>query len=395
MASASNALMSRVKMFTPVLIVITFASVMVYLALLSTIQVQAVVFVSEGGGGGETAWKGILNALIFIVPAVGFAFVILYMVRKKKMSFLKLFFGTALFLTSSIIAFFFILILETLIWAKIDFFPPGLDNLYYNLPINDLSISAAVPSTSLGGAFAFSGSLGLVLTSLILSRKFPKSDKNGALLIIGGLMGSFLSFILPWWTVVPLLLGLVVWDIFAVFKGPIKGIFEASQEQAYEAEMERMGEDFTEDSFFVDKGKECEAPRPSKSIPRYEDSPYLPKKRKSLLERSGLFSDADMMEDLMSSMTYGTDEWELGIGDLVFYAMLGSHTLIVGAALIPKFGILAPWLFFLTTLIGIMVGFFITLKLLEKEFMLPGLPIPIVLGLAAMGLTYLGYVIFV
>ena len=419
MTSVLGQLKERGSFVFPVLVVVAFSSVMVYMALLSTIQVQAVVFEGEGGGTRQVG-SGILNALIFIIPAVLFAFVIAYMVKKKRMNVLKVFFGSALFLTTSVITFFFIILLDDLIWSRIDYLP--FDSFYQRVVFTipgigriPLYFLGVYPSVSMGAAMVFSGFMGVILVSTVFSGILKRSEKNMALLLIGGLMGSFLSFILPWWTVVPMLLGLVIYDIYAVYKGPIRTIFNESQaelEKGLEEAWNRRDEE--EEGVLPDGGdgkahggdkdgveQTREEDRRERLLKEYREKAaqehMARTKRKGLLsklEDKGLLGGEQFTEDLLSSMTYGTEDWELGIGDLVFYAMLGSHTLKIGADLIPTYGIFAPWIFFLTTLVGIIVGFFITLKLLERNVLLPGLPIPIVLGLASMGLTYLGFVLF-
>jgi hypothetical protein len=423
MTSAFGQLKERASFVFPVLAVVAFSSILVYMALLSTIQVQAVVFEGEPGEG-PPVWQGILNALIFIIPAVIFAFVIAYMVKKKRMNVLKVFFGAALFLTTTIITFFFIILLDDLIWSRIDYLP--FDAFYSRIVLSvpevgriPIYFMSVYPSVSMGAAICFSGFMGLILVATVFSGKLGRSDKNLALLVIGGLMGSFLSFILPWWTVVPMLLGLVIYDIYAVYKGPIRTIFDESQaelekgleEAWHKTDEEGVGEEApvgeaaeeAKDELpkGVPIGTSTEEDRRERLLKEYREKAAKERmeraKRKGLLsklEDRGLLGGDQFTEDLLSSMTYGTDDWELGIGDLVFYAMLGSHTLKIGADLIPDYGIFAPWIFFFTTLVGIIIGFFITLKLLERNVLLPGLPIPIVLGLASMGLTYLGFFLF-
>jgi len=85
---------------------------------------------------------------------------------------------------------------------------------------------------------------------------------------------------------------------------------------------------------------------------------------------------------IINSMTYSTEGWELGIGDLVFYSMLSAHALTFSTAFIPDHGMSAPFVVVLFSALGILAGFTLTIKLLEKYHMLPGLPIPLSLGIA-------------
>ncbi|MEM2045384.1 MAG: presenilin family intramembrane aspartyl protease [Candidatus Bathyarchaeia archaeon] len=62
----------------------------------------------------------------------------------------------------------------------------------------------------------------------------------------------------------------------------------------------------------------------------------------------------------------------IGLGDLTFYSMLMGHMLL-------NFGIIAC----LMSMVGILTGCYLTLKMLEKKEIFPGLPLPIFLGLAS------------
>jgi presenilin-like A22 family membrane protease len=62
---------------------------------------------------------------------------------------------------------------------------------------------------------------------------------------------------------------------------------------------------------------------------------------------------------------------QMGLGDLTFYSMLAGHMFL-------NFGILPC----LASIIGILVGCFTAFKMLEKRGIFPGLPFPIVFGLA-------------
>jgi len=68
----------------------------------------------------------------------------------------------------------------------------------------------------------------------------------------------------------------------------------------------------------------------------------------------------------------------IGMGDVVFYSMLASTAMI-------NFGILT----FFTSSIGILIGVFISFKILEKREIFPGLPLALGLGLFFMFLTVL------
>lgn len=69
---------------------------------------------------------------------------------------------------------------------------------------------------------------------------------------------------------------------------------------------------------------------------------------------------------------------QMGLGDLAFYSMLSGHMLV-------NFG-LYPCL---ASIVGILLGCFLTFKLLEKRSVFPGLPLPVAFGLSLGLLTSL------
>jgi len=83
--------------------------------------------------------------------------------------------------------------------------------------------------------------------------------------------------------------------------------------------------------------------------------------------------------DIFSSLVYQGKEWELGMGDLVFYSLLTSHAAYYGFTN-PVMGELSWALFLFPVLLSLLVGFYITERLLERIPLLPGLPIPMGMG---------------
>jgi hypothetical protein len=86
-------------------------------------------------------------------------------------------------------------------------------------------------------------------------------------------------------------------------------------------------------------------------------------------------------------LMYDNPKWSLGLGDFVIYSMFTSAVLTYFLIYLPYYifytpelGLILPWLLFFICGLSILVGFFLTLKLLEKRDYLPGLPISIGLG---------------
>jgi len=82
------------------------------------------------------------------------------------------------------------------------------------------------------------------------------------------------------------------------------------------------------------------------------------------IARSGL--------EQLRGLSFSFREVQMGLGDLTFYSMLSGHMFLY-------FGLVSC----LASLVGILFGCLLAFKMLEKKGMFPGLPFPIVFGLAA------------
>lgn len=128
--------------------------------------------------------------------------------------------------------------------------------------------------------------------------------RNIAVVCLGGALGVFFGNFIPFLSAVLILAFLAVYDVFAVYYGPVGKI-------------------------------------------------------------------AHLGLDQLQGLSYSFKDVQMGLGDLVFYSMLSGSMLF-------NFGLLSC----LVSLIGILIGSFFTLVMLEKKGMFPGLPFPILLGLA-------------
>ena len=133
-----------------------------------------------------------------------------------------------------------------------------------------------------------------------------------AIVVVGGMTGTFLGVSIPMLTAIVLLLALAAYDLFAVYKGPI--------------------------------GKMAQS--------------------------------TDLEEFTGAVFTYG--DLTVGMGDMVFYSMLASISMI-------NFGLLP----FVAAAVGVVFGAYLGFKMLEGRDMFPGLPFAVVIGLALMYITYL------
>ena len=130
--------------------------------------------------------------------------------------------------------------------------------------------------------------------------------RNVAVVALGGALGIFFGFSIPLYSAVIILVFLAVYDVVAVYKGPV--------------------------------GK---------------------------IAASGL--------DQLQGLSFSFKDIQMGLGDLVFYSMLTG---------VIFFSFLSSFLPTLMAIVGILAGSIITFFALEKKGIFPGLPFPILLGLA-------------
>ncbi len=128
------------------------------------------------------------------------------------------------------------------------------------------------------------------------------------LAFVGAQVGSYFAETLPTWTAIAMPVAFSVYDIYAVFKGPLKNLIGAAPTVA------------------------------------------------------------------LVGMSIKAGEFTLGLGDVVFYTLIPSLALF-------QFG-LVPALY---TILAINLGMAVTLFLLTKRRLLPGLPIPMLLGILVLG----------
>lgn len=144
-----------------------------------------------------------------------------------------------------------------------------------------------------------------VLFDLAIFR-FGSIARNAAVVAIGGALGIFFGFSIPLYSAVLILAFLAVYDVIAVYRGPV--------------------------------GK---------------------------IAASGL--------DQLQGLSFSFKDIQMGLGDLVFYSMLMG---------VMFFSFLPNILPTIMAIIGILAGSIITFFMLEKKGIFPGLPFPIMLGLA-------------
>jgi len=233
---------------------------------------------------GTSATGSVLNAIILVAAAFALTLGLLWLLRRKRVTSFKVVVFASVAFSG------FILTLVTADDFAIQYLPPALE----------------IP-------FSFGGAALVVLLLLyIIFLKNRPWLSTLVLGLVGAEVGSFLAETLPSWTALALPIAFSLYDIYAVFRGPLKSLVGTAPGVA------------------------------------------------------------------LVGMSIKAGEFTLGLGDVVFYTMLPSLAYFqwgIGEALYA--------------IVAIDVGMVITLFLLSKRRLLPGLPIPMLLGISVIALRML------
>ena len=230
---------------------------------------------------GTSAPGSVLNAVILVAAAFVLTLGLLWLLRRKRVkSFKVIVFASVAFSG-------FILTLVTADDFAVQYLPPALE-----IPF------------SFGGA-----ALVVLLLWYIIFMKSSPWLSTLVLGFVGAEVGSFLAETLPQWTALALPIAFSIYDIYAVFRGPLRALIGTAPNVA------------------------------------------------------------------LVGMSIKAGEFTLGLGDVVFYTLLPSLAYFLWGTSESLY-----------TIAAIDVGMVITLYLLSKRRLLPGLPIPMLLGISAIAL---------
>jgi len=236
------------------------------------------------GPAGSTPAGSAFNAIFLVGFAFAATLVLVYVLRKKMVRSFK----TLVFASVAFSAFFLNLI--------------TVDSVAYQY----LPASIELPVV-FGSSF--------LLVALVAYVVFVKNIawlSTVILALIGAEVGSFFALTLPLYTAILLPIAFSAYDIYAVFRGPLKQLISIDSNVA------------------------------------------------------------------LAGMSIRAGEFTLGLGDVVFYTMLPS----IALAYLP---VAAPF----ETILAIDIGVVVTLYLLSKKRLLPGLPIPMLLGMLVLAFYFL------
>jgi presenilin-like A22 family membrane protease len=141
--------------------------------------------------------------------------------------------------------------------------------------------------------------------------KIQGKFSNTVILLLGGALGAFLGVFIPVVSAVLILAFLAVYDIYAVYRGPVGKIAQRGLEE-------------------------------------------------------------------LRGLSFSFRDVQMGLGDLTFYSMLTGLVLAAAGPIVCA-----------ASTIGILIGVFLVLKMLEKRGMFPGLPFPVLLGLLPLIISFL------
>ena len=271
---------------------------------------------------GGIAWGAFLSMLYYVLIAFIGGLVVLFIIKKGFMRFLVYFFALLMGFSWFIFALFYGGIISAKILDLIWRFLPGVIQQTINDLYNPFLYLFAILVSILG-----------IITFGI--QTFDKIWlKNTMMIFFGAMIGSLFALHLPLLTAFLILIGLSLYDIYAVFRGPLKGI--------------------------IDQGR--------KAVGEVEDLSTLEENQNVIYEPAPLFPALPV---------YSTPLINIGLGDFAFFSMLESVALVIGISLS------SPFPLFLS-LIGLFIGVLYTFKLLQKEKALPGLPLPIFGGISCL-----------
>lgn len=299
-------------------------------------------FFNSDAGGGE----GTPNASPFESPYwtaiffVGIAFIgafgIFLIFKYGNIKLLKALFAIAVALTSFF--FVFMLILTTPYYFLDVFYA---DNIVFR---RSTIILIWVLAITIGLLYA-----ALTVTSMVY-QLIPEPAPQIMAMLFAVLAGTFLAVFLPTLAAILVMIGLSIYDIISVFKGPIKKIAEVSEERY----MQNMEENDNLQAESKEESSSDSATKNEEETNEIKESPNDTEPTSRVADEEYIYSEYI----------------ELGLGDLAFYGMLFSFALI-------RLGLYPA----IAAFLGVVIGAISTIKLLEKVKMMPGLPLSVALGL--------------
>ncbi|MHA2498272.1 MAG: hypothetical protein ACXAEL_01775 [Candidatus Hodarchaeales archaeon] len=281
----------------------------------------------EEGSEAETA---LLNAMIYVLIVLIGGFFILFLIKWGLANFLQGFFAVIIAIACFSFGYYFIAVT---FWYSLYHLQFVMQDVAEFLADDSMFFGIVILSTLI---YALLGLVGIGM------ERFGQKVRNGLLISFGAGLGAFLGLHFPLWSTLLVLIALALYDIYAVFHGPIRGILEESdrQTQMIQLQLDQQRTNMAEGNEQLLK---TDAPKEQVEYVTHSLIPGLP--------------------------VYQSESITIGLGDFAFYSLLIGHSAMYG--IIPLF---------LATL-GVVAGAYVTFRFLERKKALPGLPVSIFLGI--------------
>ena len=312
------------RFYVPIFICIFFATLIGWLATYQAgLELNAALVDPE-----ESTTGGIiLNALIPVLISAIFITAIWFIVKRYGMNAFKYIFGILVLFYVWFGFTFVVDIIYIITWemmAQTDISAWIFYILYYFL-----YVSSAIILIIAGRRF--------------FKNKLSTGQKNIIVLLFGIFLGSIIGISFPTWTMIAFAIILSIWDLIAVFKGPL-GKIAGQIMQNREEHQELINQ----------------------KVAAGEITPEQAEQIGGL----GSIQDVDLSDKEFRAML-GDVEIELGSGDLILYSALVAHAFINTGS----------WLIMGLVILGVISGAILTLiMLVTKKRVLPALPFSMAFG---------------
>lgn len=311
--------------------------------------------------GKKSIITGVITTVIMLGLAVAAAFGIFKLFQKRKRMTLKMIFATALGLCASVSFMLYLYLLRLFLNDVIDLGLKETD-LFFGLII---------------GAGAV---VGIIIIYNMVFRSLEPKRKNPALIAFCVILGPFLAIVLPVWVIIFLLAGVALWDLWAAKRGIIKEMIHLSDKHRKE---DRKIQKTTQHSTVSLSQPQVPQMVQQPPVVGSQQGPSPGKRKQKLF-------DVGVGEDITSYGLYEGKHYALGIGDFIFFSVLVSATFKWMMLKMPwmefyafGWGELLAVLMTIIVMMAVMIGFKQTLSYLEKENVMPGLPLSVLWGLIA------------
>ena len=337
---------SRAKMrafFSPIILVVIIAIVLsgITLSFYGNPETQDIPddispYPENPDDPGGIAQGAIMNMLFYVAIVFSSGFVVLLIIKKGRRYFLSYFYAIIMGISwftfglyyGSILLFHSVGVIKST-WEIIpEIIQKFLIFLFETqvIPGELLVIEALL--------YLIGALLGLIGTISFGVKSFKRIwVRNVMMVFFGPMIGAMLAIHFGLLTVFLILIGLSLYDIYAVFRGPLKGIIDESRESVEGNEFEIEKQEYEYDK-----------------------------------------SEVELVPLMPALPVYSTPLISIGLGDFAFFSMFISAAVIISAEINNPIPLIL-------SVIGLLGGAYYTFQYLKEERALPGLPLPIFGGI--------------